>query len=297
MTPRSWIFALGALIPACDRVLGLEERPADAAIDAPEVATCTTDSSYRSLGSIPESRYAVGTQPMTWLEARDECRALGAHLVVASHPDAEFTALAGVDRLANSHWIGVTHFSTDALFESVTGEPVGIKQPPWAAGQPDSMPGEECVALEAGTLRDVPCAGPYVAACECELPVTCQPSLTPSTYQLIPAATTWDGAHAACAAIGLRLAVFTDWEDFENILGAFGGGSLWVDATDRAEEGHWRTRDGCLPYLRWGRGPALRAEPNGGASENCAAIVDSGAMELIDANCDAAIYSTLCETL
>lgn len=297
MTKHSSIFVLLALLPACDQVLGLKERPPDAAIDAPEVTTCLTDPSYRSLGTIPESRYAAGTTPGTWLAARDECRALGAHLVVATQFDAEWNALSGVGRLANSHWVGVTNFApSSGVLESVTGEPVGTRQPPWGIDQPDGRPGEECVAFESGTLSDVACDGPYVAACECELPVTCQTSVAPRSYEVIAAATTWDGAHAACEAIGLRLAVVTDSNELETIIGTFGGGSFWIDATDRAEEGRWRTRDGCRPYLRWGTmGP--RAEPNGGASENCAAIIDASSMELIDANCDAAIYSTLCETL
>lgn len=297
MTNHSSILALVALLPACDQVLGLKERPPDAAIDAAEVTTCFTDPSYRALGTIPGSRYAAGTTPVTWLEARDECRALGAHLVVATQLDAEWLALSGGGRLANSHWIGVTNFSlASGVLESVTGEPVGTRQPPWATDQPDARSGEECVAFESGTLSDVKCDGPYVAACECELPVTCQTSVTPSSYQIIPAATSWDGAHAACEAIGYRLAVVTDSTEFETIRGTFGGGSFWIDATDRVEEGRWRTRDGCLPYQRWGA-VGTRAEPNGGASENCAAIIDASSMELIDANCDAAIYSTLCETL
>lgn len=288
----------------CDVVFGFSE-PGDAgvggdvldpptdAIDAPLVQptpACWLDPAYRQLGTLPSARYRVTPMSQVWAAAQQTCVVDGAHLVVASEPDSEWQALIDpASQLPVAHWLGLTDVNTEGAWVAETGEPVRLGQgSTWGLLEPNNsgMLGEDCAAREGPTITDLPCDYERSVVCECELPVTCtdgERGLVPMA--MVNAEVGADGARAACEASGMRLAVLsTPAEQEQAIFLSRGnpGALLWVDASDTALEGDWLTRDGCRPYGRWAYYQGTAREPNGGAAENCAAMLGG---ELIDYGC------------
>jgi len=84
-------------------------------------------------------------------------------------------------------------------------------------------------------------------------------------------------AQANCLAIGASLALVTSAEkhvaiqDFILSEGISPLHGVWVDGSDAAEEGVWRTAAGdVMSYLGF-----TGVEPNGGSSENCISLVEA----------------------
>jgi len=103
-------------------------------------------------------------------------------------------------------------------------------------------------------------------------------------------------AQANCLAIGASLALVTSAEkqaavqDFIQSEGIGQRDGVWVDGSDAAEEGVWRTAAGdVMSYLGF-----TGVDPNGGTSENC--MLFAGA-EVLDDGCDRDYKSvaSLCE--
>lgn len=281
-----------------------EDAPTDAAdaIDAPlvqPIPSCWLDPNYRQLGTLPSARYRVGPTGQTWTAAQQACVADGAHLVVASESDSEWQALLDPTfQLPMAHWLGLTDALTEATWVADTGEPVRLGSgSTWGTLEPNNsgLAGEDCAAREGATITDLPCDYPRGVVCECERPVTCADGakgLRPivSTGGEVDVA----GAHAVCAASGLRLAVLSSAAEQEEAIVVsrmYPGVVLWLDATDMIEEGNWRTSTGCRPYARWAYWTQTTREPNGGAGENCAAIMSG---ELVDYGCTSKA-AVLCE--
>lgn len=66
----------------------------------------------------------------------------------------------------------------------------------------------------------------------------------------------------------------------------------WIDLSDEAHEGNWRTSDGVALYdliFNWHSG-----QPGGGRRQNCAVVRNQPALELHDATCSSNYYA-LCE--
>jgi len=102
---------------------------------------------------------------------------------------------------------------------------------------------------------------------------------------------------ANCLAIGASLALVTSAEkhaavkDFIQSEGIRPWDGVWVDGSDAAKEGVWRTAAGdVMSYLGWND-----VEPNGGTTENCITLDGAG---MADFGCDtayASVLASLCE--
>jgi len=102
-------------------------------------------------------------------------------------------------------------------------------------------------------------------------------------------------AQANCHAIGGRLALVSSAQKLDAIqafiLSKLGPKSdVWVDGSDAAIEGAWRTSTGdIIRYIGW-----TGVEPNGGTSENCITLRGK---EVKDEGCDRGnkVIAALCE--
>jgi len=117
-----------------------------------------------------------------------------------------------------------------------------------------------------------------------------------SCYRLLFGSVTQSTAQANYLAIGASLALVTSAEkhaavqDFIQSEGISPLHGVWVDGSDAAEEGVWRTAAGdVMSYLGF-----TGVEPNGGSSENCI-LLEGGSV--YDDGCDRDFknLASLCE--
>jgi hypothetical protein len=108
-------------------------------------------------------RYFQRSMPRTWQDAEDDCKSIGAHLVVISDVD-ENAAMDGL--LFMPHWIGYTDAMTESQFQWVDGSPSTYHR---FAGEVPANPDQDCAVLQdGGAWADQPCDATYRYACECD---------------------------------------------------------------------------------------------------------------------------------
>jgi len=288
---RGVILLASMLLAGCDLVFGLH-RDLDA-IDAqvePPPPACWSDPDFFGLGTLPSAKYWLGDLAEPWHAAEARCEAKGdAHLVVTSRLDAEWGSLLAT-ALTSDYWIGISDELAEGNYVAVTGESVGRAQPPWRPGEPTGGRSENCVAFNFDGLNDLGCDASQRTLCECELPVTYQPSTGDPAYEVVTGPFTFVDADAACRERGKQLVRIDSDVEQLTLETQFANKRLWIDATDLAAEGDWRAGTGCRPDLRWKSGTSVQ-EPDGGTIENCAALLIDG---LADAPCGRAL-DALCE--
>jgi hypothetical protein len=98
---------------------------------------------------------------MTWAQARDACKALGAHLLVIG----ESAENLEVDQqLSDAYWIGYTDQQMEGMFRWVNNAPPGY----WPGTAPLNDT-EDCVVFQNGAAwDDVNCDELRMYACECD---------------------------------------------------------------------------------------------------------------------------------
>ena len=135
----------------------------DGATDAP--AACVNDPDY-VLDRTTGSRYRIGTENVTWLDARSLCEGEGAHLIIidGSYENEMLRMLNPSDRVH----IGLTDQVQEDVWLWVDGSSLTFER--WAPNEPDDSFGEDCVAQRSdGLWDDVDCNNRnYFYACECE---------------------------------------------------------------------------------------------------------------------------------
>jgi len=112
-------------------------------------------------------------------------------------------------------------------------------------------------------------------------------------YQIIYNATGRDGASAGCQSLGGHLALISDAQEKAAIqgylasLGLTDTDKFYIDGSDAAEEGVWRTEAGdVMTYTGWTSG-----QPDGGTGQNCIGV---SVTRLFDARCTS-IQCAICE--
>lgn len=106
-----------------------------------------------------------------------------------------------------------------------------------------------------------------------------------SCYHFSAAGRRWREAEGSCAAQGGLLLVLETAAEQDFVLRtAPQPRGYWLGLSDRDNEGGWRWLDGApLGFSSWGRG-----EPNGGRSQNCAALLPDGRWD--DLGCERALH-------
>ena len=141
-----------------------ERRPVcecDPAYRPPPTPLCRT----AATGFVLESgrRLFPRTTPRTWQEAEDDCRSIGAHLVVVADAD-ENDEVDG--RFSDPIWIGYTDAASEGQFTWVTSSPSTFHR--WTSGTPTNDLADCAVLQSSGTWLDVPCGDSHAYACECD---------------------------------------------------------------------------------------------------------------------------------
>ncbi len=145
--------------PYANQCVG-DEPMADAGVDAPRCPA-----SYQPLSGAAHV-YHVITATGQWTHQRDACLAESpnAHLAIPQNA-SELTAFATA--APNNAWIGID----DILLEGHYLTVLGLDPPylPWAPGEPDNTPNQDCVAMLSGTqkIATETCGSSYAAVCEC----------------------------------------------------------------------------------------------------------------------------------
>jgi hypothetical protein len=86
---------------------------------------------------------------ISWQAARDDCLAIGAHLVVIETPAEQVVVgvLAGDFAPARpDSWIGAHDLNVEGTFEWVNGSPFVFDN--WRAGEPNNQGTEDCALIE-----------------------------------------------------------------------------------------------------------------------------------------------------
>ncbi len=148
------------------------------------------------------------------------------------------------------------------------GRPVDATLPDGALPAGDAMAGVDAPVAQA-------CVG-FVA-----LEVDREPST--STYLGGGTTAAWLTAEQACEGLGAHLTILDDDNERDAVL-RFGGGELWLGASDRVVEGAWlEVTGGVATYLPWIGG----SEPSTGAKDDCVSVKAAQEYGRFDAkNCD-----------
>jgi hypothetical protein len=140
--------------------------------DSPTAAACPAD--YMPLAGGPAGHvYKKAPQNLVWTQQFDYCRntsGMRAYLAVPNSP----TELTGLHTLAGgTFWVGINDRNTEGTYiEAETGG-VWMSSVPWAAGEPDNLGNQDCVAATATTISTEACDGGNAnrpAVCECNPP-------------------------------------------------------------------------------------------------------------------------------
>jgi len=108
-------------------------------------------------------KYFKRTPARTWQEAEDDCKSIGAHLLVIGDTD-ENTELDGA--FSGASWIGYTDAVTEGQFQWVDGSPSTFHS--FGATVPTND-GQDCAALQdGGAWTDLACDTILAYACECD---------------------------------------------------------------------------------------------------------------------------------
>jgi hypothetical protein len=183
--------------------------------------------------------------PLSWEAARRDCQAAGGDLFAySSYRELEIVGPALLGERASAFWIGLGRRAA-APFAWVTAEPLPPPAPGWAPGEPRARPDEESCAFQspAAAAPAAPGAWPWTAArCDRPLPYVCERA--PWTvraenrhgYKAFFRPLPWDGARAACAALGAHLVTIADAAE-NDFMSAQAHAPLWMGAHDRVAEG------------------------------------------------------------
>jgi hypothetical protein len=228
---------------------------------------------------LPQGTYCVFTDLRTWQDAEQHCEEHGGHLAsIASEAEAQPLRVSLAPSLPDVNlWIG--------LVEPQEGRWLGPDAKParffaWNDGEPNNSGGaENCGSwlLGNGRWNDVDCFVPRRALCESRSPAgtrgafKCAADLRlvvgKREYCFLNAAT-WQNAQTQCAQSGGDLAVIDAAEENDALFAAIGAkfdGSMWIGASDAAEEGRFRWASGePLGEPLWRSG-----EPNNLGDEDC----------------------------
>ncbi|XP_060595177.1 fibropellin-1-like, partial [Ruditapes philippinarum] len=127
-----------------------------------ETAKCPADWYF-----FRESCYFRSTKDLAWLEAEEDCIALGGHLVeITSEQENNF--IKSNMLIGNSVWIGLNETVTENVFVWVSsGNTLGVYRN-WATGQPNNFTNQDCVYMHhaTGNWYDYYCS--YVTYYICE---------------------------------------------------------------------------------------------------------------------------------
>lgn len=108
--------------------------------------------------------YFSRTTPRTWQDAENDCKSIGAHLLVIG--DLHENALLDAAFNGIEHWIGYTDAVTDGVFQWVNGSPSPFHR--FTAGVPTNVAEDCSVLLEGGAWDDQTCSKTFPYACECD---------------------------------------------------------------------------------------------------------------------------------
>jgi hypothetical protein len=137
----------------------------DAALPDALLPPCATDLNY-TVNPATLRRYRFYNITRTWTQARDICRADGAHLAVIDDADEN----AYVRSLSSSVlWIGLSDRAVEGMFVWVTGAPVTYTN--WQSGEPNNygLYGEDCTEMyTSGLWNDEGCGDALRFVCECD---------------------------------------------------------------------------------------------------------------------------------
>jgi hypothetical protein len=115
-----------------------------------------------------EVRYEFCETPLTWLEARDWCRAAGAELVtINGAAELEFVRSRADALTGGTWWIGLNDRNAEGDFVWAGGGGSGFEL--WQNGQPDdNNADEDCIELRSsdGKWNDRPCSDDRDYICE-----------------------------------------------------------------------------------------------------------------------------------
>jgi hypothetical protein len=110
-----------------------------------------------------------GAPPNTsrsWINQDNFCRTTSSRAYLAVPDDA--TELTNLHALAGgTFWAGIHDTITEGTFVKLPANTAATFLP-WAAGQPDNVGGEDCVAAASTTFSDAMCQAFLPAVCECE---------------------------------------------------------------------------------------------------------------------------------
>lgn len=131
------------------------------AYQAPPTPACRT----ATTGFIERSGRRVFARPaMTWQEAKADCEAIGAHLLVIGDA-TENTEMDGA--LTAPHWIGYTDAVTEGTFRWVNGAPSTYNS--WPGSTAPAEDDLDCAVLQdGGAWASVDCGETHLSACECD---------------------------------------------------------------------------------------------------------------------------------
>lgn len=165
-----WVWVL--LVAGCGR-FGFEpvrvedagdgriDSTADASTADASTAACLNNVGYTPVTGL-QNTYRVSTIPdTTWNNARANCLADGADLIV--YDDAN-----ELMRVPSGDWLGLTDQVTEDTFVTVRGAVATFL--PWQAGEPDGGTVENCVRLDdsTSTFADRSCNEVHNWVCECQ---------------------------------------------------------------------------------------------------------------------------------
>ena len=111
--------------------------------------------------------FRLCAQPMTWIDARNHCRAQGLDLAWIDDPAQNAALFAVANAVVEDNWfIGLNDRVEDATYQWSSGEPVGSMD--WGPGNPDDHPNKDCVILDrfsSGQWLDESCTHRFPFVC------------------------------------------------------------------------------------------------------------------------------------
>src|SRR5262249_32774922 len=122
--------------------------------------------------------YELMSSNQSWMTASSMCTQLGGYLAtITSQAELDFVG-ASFSIVVGGAWIGATDSAAEGTFEWVTGEAWGFElwepNEPSNGGNPNNMPGEDCVETTAGAAHDWnddACSKSQPYICEWTLPL------------------------------------------------------------------------------------------------------------------------------
>jgi hypothetical protein len=217
--------------------------------------------------------YKLISTAKTWANAKNDCLALGGHLVsITSSGENNFVStLAG----SNTIWIGFTDEASEGTFQWVTGEDVVYTN--WSTYEPNNCCGGEDYAEmvdtglwnDNGGPRDPNLTRYYV----CEWEEHGGTMYNKHEYRLYTDEKTWANAKSDCLSRNGHLVSITSSGENDFVSNLAGSNTVWIGFTDEVSEGTWQWITGeSVVYTNW-----AAPEPNDyGAGEDYGEMISDG---------------------